>query len=409
MTHGRRAGQDESGGRGRIRRIAGGLLRVVRDGWLIIGITFLMFAGLEGSYRWQSRLRERLRDRAEQAESAGNRIAHPFEGEPWFGYNGPVEGGGRQFDAYRVWWPKPLGSRYLNIDSAGRRVTGPPLTRPARARVFMLGGSTMYGWNHIDSLTIPAMLRRNLDATGEAPVEVLNYAQTGYTLTQGLITLMLEIRRGNVPDAAVFFDGNNEIAPVWATGRPGSISNEDLAGEAWTLGRRGFREELFGLARHSRVLRRIRVALGEPAFVAPARPSPDACGEIGAEYRNLVKQGIAIGDAFGIDVVFYFQPILATSRKVRTAWEESVKGPPEYDELVRRCAAVSDSLLADEMGRHYVPLHGLFDADTASQFTDDWGHLTVHGNERVARVMAERLAPLLEARAGGRRGTDRNR
>ena len=382
---------DQPARRAVVRSVMSGL----RDGWLIIGITLALFTFLEVAYRAQSRIRGVSGGQSQEAVAG---VTHPHAGQPWFRFRRPETGDRRRFDPYRSWWPNALASRYVNVDSAGRRVTPQSHAGAPGLRIFTLGGSTMWGITHIDSLTIPAMLARELEHAELPSVEVLNYAQSTFTLTQNLITLMLELRRGNVPDAVVFLDGLNDIATAWASGRAGMITNEALAAQAFERGRRGFHGELLGLARHSALIRRVRIALGGPQWALPAAPSPEICAEIGAYYRNLVRQGVAIGEAFGIAVIFYFQPILGTSRKLLTPFEESVRGPPAFDELVRQCAAESDRQLADAVGRYYVPLHALFDADTASVYTDAWGHLTVYGNERVARTMAEKLVPILRSR-----------
>lgn len=254
----------------------------------------------------------------------------------------------------------------------------------------------MWGWTARDSGTIPAFLVRTLHERGVDDVAVENFAQISFNLTQGVITLLLEVRRGNIPDVAVFLDGANEIATAWAQGRAGASPNEHLAAEAYMLGRRTFSQELIGLGRHSRLVRRLRMALGEPAFASAPGATAELCNDIASYYANLVHSASAIGRHFGFEVVFFWQPVLATTGKPLTPFEQSLDVPAGYAELVRACAAQADSLLASS-AVHYEPLHAVFDSETASMYTDAVGHLTEQGNKIVALRIADMILPVLEA------------
>jgi len=377
----------------RLATVAKKLGRAVRNVWLLAGITLFLFIGMELAYRVQRQIR------AARWARSGTGAPHPHANEPWYGQSGgPREGGTVGFDPYRVYWGRWRRSQYLNVDSLGRRTT-PQSPRGERGRqLFLLGGSVMWGWAHIDSLTIGAFLARRLNEANLADVEIQNYAQSGYTLTQELITLMLEIRRGNVPDAVIFFHGGNDVGNAFAIGRAGASPNEALSAEAYRLGRRRFQEELIELPRHSRLIRALRSALGRDGSRTNQPATLELCDDIGAYYRQQVRMAQAIGRAFDIDMLFFFQPLLATSRKPLTKWEASHQAFDGYRAMQRRCAAVVDSLMALESTVPYEPLHDMFDRDTVDAFLDGFGHLTVYGNDRVSERLADAIIPRLRAR-----------
>jgi hypothetical protein len=89
--------------------------------------------------------------------------------------------------------------------------------------------------------------------------------------------------------------------------------------------------------------------------------------------------------------------MLATSRKPRSAWERSIlEWAPGYDRMMQRCTAMVDSVMTAHQSTTYVPLHALFDADTATVFVDNWGHTTEAANAVIASRIADIILPMLK-------------
>ena len=86
--------------------------------------------------------------------------------------------------------------------------------------MFFFGGSTTWGFANRDSTTRPALVARRLAGLGYDP-EVTNFAQQGWVSMQGFLTLVQELRAGNVPDVVIFWDGENDVPSAWRNGRPG--------------------------------------------------------------------------------------------------------------------------------------------------------------------------------------------
>ncbi len=371
------------GGR-RFRRTA-----LVRDAWLVAGVTFLLFLALEIAYRGQGAVR-----RARRAEAAA--AAHPDADQPWFVEVSTIATrAGGDFDPYRAWRPRPIASRWVNTDADGNRVTVQPASAGGRPRrIVTLGDSAMWGWSMPDSATIPSALARELRRRGFDDIEVINRAQPAYNLTQGVISLVTATANGDVPDLVVFLDGANEISTAWTTGRAGDIWNRAQAERAWQLGRRGFFEELGGLGRHSALVQRLRSALGAPDWRERARPSVEVCRNVAAHAAQMARAASATAREFGFDVAFFFQPIRATTRKRLTAQEPAGPDLEAYRTFARACTTATDQAMVTA-GVPYWPLHDLFDQDTTTVYTDDWGHLTSRGYANVANAIADAITPLL--------------
>ena len=379
-----------------LRRITG----LLRDAWLIAGLTLALLVCLEVAYRAQAGVRRMLR--GERRTVVELSPEHPNARETWWrdiytlrdsALSGPI-----RYDPFRGWWPLEHHSRAINVDANGLRQTiqatrtagVPGDSRPSRL-LYLFGGSVMWGWVVRDTFTIPSLVAAKLRERGYTDVEVVNLAQSMFDLAQGLATLNREVRMGRVPALAVFLDGNNEIAPPRQTGEVGRVLNEQLLAERFAR-TETFGRELLDVARHSELVRRLTLQ----ASVAQGG-TVDLCDTIAASYYRQVRAGAALGKAFGFRALFLWQPMLATSGKARTSWERSVTRDTTWNEMVRRCTrAVEAAFIADRSGA-FVSLTRVFDADTTNVFVDDFGHMTERANgvvaDAITELVARRLGP----------------
>jgi len=380
------------------RSAANRLLRGVRDGWLILGMALALFLGLEWMYRAQGALRRALGGRS--SVPTLDPAHHPYARQIWWPeLRAEVQRGRVRFDPYRGWWPEPQAARYVHVDSAGRRVTIQPSPSAAGSRrLLLLGGSAMWGYTARDSFTIPSQVARRL--AGAGAVEVVNLGQAAFTLTQEVTTLLLELRRGDVPDVVVFLDGNNEIATTFQSGSPGHVLNEAMFADRFR-GTGGVWGDALGTFRRSQLVDRLaRLVVRREAPSVPPSPA-QACPVLARHYRNLSRSVAALGREYGFAVIFLWQPLRATTRKPLTEWEGSIQSWPGYRDMLQRCTTAVDSAMRDRFEVTYVPLHQLFDRDTASVFLDEYGHVTESANGVIADRIVELVRPLLASR--GRR------
>jgi len=378
-----------SGARSAVHR----LLRGMRDGWLILGMALAIFLGLEWLYRAQGALRRALSDRS---DGTTQHPAHPYAHEAWWPeLQIAVQGSAVRYDPYRGWWLKPYTTRYVSVDSAGRRLTiqpRPPTT--GSRRLLLLGGSAMWGYTARDSFTIPAQVARRLAAGASDPVEVINLAQSGFTLTQDVTTLLLELRGGAFPDVVVFLDGNNEIATTFQSGSPGHILNEALLADRFR-GTGNLWGDVLAMFRRSQLVNRLARLVGRPEAGLAAPPPDQACPVIARHYRNLTRSVEALGREYGFTTLFLWQPLRATTRKSLTRWERSIQSLPPYRDMLQRCTAAVDTAMRNRRGLTYVPLHALFDRDTGSVFLDEYGHVTESANGVIADRIVQLVQPAL--------------
>lgn len=126
------------------------------------------------------------------------------------------------------WRAKRHDGAYIQIGDDGLRRTVRPTdaTGGLQKKVFLTGGSTMYGDRIPDEQTIPSCVWRAL--TYPEKFEITNFGQLGYVSTQQVMTIALECRAGNVPDVVVMYAGFNDALSTYQNVQAGLTMNEDL-------------------------------------------------------------------------------------------------------------------------------------------------------------------------------------
>jgi hypothetical protein len=359
-------------------------------GWTVVGLVLVGLVVVDGLYRIKLRIGGRSAD-APAASAAASR--HPYAGESWFKgwYAQPLIRAGIVYDPYRAFHKAPASARYVTVDSAGHRLTVQASeARGGNRTLFLLGGSTMWGYTARDSFTIPSLVSRELASRGIRDVDVVNLAQPGYNATQDVISLLLALRAGEVPAGAVFLTTHKDIYAAFQAGRAGGITSEGAYGAALDAPTPTFSSEVMAVARHSPLIDRL-VPAPRPASPYTTTPTAALCPDVAAQYRELARITEGLGREYGFPFVFLRQPMLASSNKPPSAFERALPRP-RYEPLYRQCMSAIDSTMRGVAAGRYVSLASIFDADTTTAFIDEYGYLT----ERAGGVVAKRIADLVE-------------
>jgi lysophospholipase L1-like esterase len=373
-----------------MRRLGQGL----RDGWLMVGVTLLFLVGLEVAYRAQSGVRHALTS----ARGPGP-VRGPYADSAWY----PAYL--KEYDAtFAMHW-KPFvyfrrpafAGQFINVDSVGHRPTVHP-TPPAgdTIRVFFFGGSTMWGSYLRDGATIPSVASQRLAATAPPGVtfDVTNFGESGYTFTQEVLELELQLRAGNVPDVVMFYDGMCDIGSAAQFGQVGVSQNESNRAREFELGRAVFGSET-GVGSDFRAVRAIagqisqRFQLFQRIFAMVARPgrptrTPEQLGpDVARIYAATADLVEPLSRAYGFKVLYVWQPLLSAAAKSPTPFEKTLLSQSEHDDYQQRVRTLHlvvtpllDSALKARVGPRFVNEVSLFAGDTISVFTDNQGHNT---------------------------------
>jgi len=298
--------------------------------------------------------------------------------------------------SYVYWRRAPFRGRYLNIDEQGlRRTWNPPTTGgEKRPRIFIFGGSTMWGTGARDDYTIASWLSRLLmERTGVAAT-VVNFGEGGYLSTQELIALEEELQRGSTPDVAVFLDGVNDVFAAFQNGVPGIPQNEANRMREFNIDQRIYREALLTWFKESAVF----ALLARPG-VAAATPQVDLdalSAKVTEHYAAFVTMIDRLARTYHFQALFFWQPVIFAKQQL-TPYEhdEATKQAflkPFYQNVYER---VRDRRAWEGRVRY---VGDLFAADAGPYFID-FCHLTESGNQRIAQTIVSDVAAALAAPA----------
>ena len=302
-------------------------------------------------------------------------------------------GAAQLYRPYVGWRTAPFVGKTLNVDEGGLRHT--PDTecgQPAAYKVFVLGGSAVWGWGSPDWGTLPAYLQDELAARREGPVCVLNLGENAFVSDQELVELVTRLRVGEKPDLVIFYDGVNDVLAAHETGRPGLHQNFRLIagrveGEQSPL--------LVWLQQLNTVQLAYRLTRGSGSHQVGRSPADTSvlAEEIVDSYLGLVDVVEGLAQAYGFDVLFFWQPYILLVGKPLTAEERAMVESPDmmlekepdlvnlFNETYRRMAT-----RARERER-LEDLSQVFNALELPLWIDTWGHVTPVGNQVVARTM----------------------
>jgi lysophospholipase L1-like esterase len=294
--------------------------------------------------------------------------------------------------SYVYWRRQPFHGRYVNIDERGLRDTwnSPNPAGQQRPRIFLFGGSTMWGTGARDEHTIASALSRQLAERGIAG-DVTNFGEGGYSSRQELIALETELQDGNVPELVVFLDGVNDVFAAFQNGAAGIPQNEGNRVREFNIDLRIYREALQNWVRNSAVY-----ALLVPPPVPQQPADPDSlAADVIAHYAAVATMVGRLGQSYGFRSLFFWQPVIFTKPQ-RTSYEQA-----QFDEqafLAPFYSNVYGRMRADAAASPAIHYLGDLFASDRQPYYIDFCHLTETGNDRIAAAMAGDVAAALEHR-----------
>jgi hypothetical protein len=266
-----------------------------------------------------------------------------------------------------------------------------------------------WGTGARDDFTIPSEVAKKLAGKG-VQADVTNFGESGYVTTQEVMTLVLEIRRGHVPDVVVFYDGVNDTFSAYQQRAAGLPQNEEnrvqelhlskpssLARRRWMT----LRESLDELAVVRFFAGTIKPAgtptPRTPAWVTPVGDDAMLAREVIRAYRANVEIVRLLAAQHHFQALFYWQPTIF-QKKRRSSYEEAARR--EQAALEPFLEKVYALVVADEAlsaGGRFRDLSALF-TDAGDPLFVDWCHVGETANALVAeRMTADILALRAEA------------
>jgi len=377
------------------KKFAGACGQIIKTSWLIIGVTLLLilfleltcamiyhlFLGKSGPVYYQ--YSESYKD---------NPWIHDYDQELFYSYN-------TSWRPYVYWRRPPFKGKYINIDEHCHRYTVPGEVSGGNAarrlKIFMFGGSTLWGEGVRDQFTIPSLLGKDL-AAHQVGAEITNFGEVAYVNTQELIELVLQLERGNIPDVVIFYDGYNDVYAALQNQVAGFTQFEWKRELEYNIStrynslRRVFLLNTLDRYYLGKIIKRLSNKLSyQKPFSQKSKTLKEDVVEV---YLNNLKIITALGKAYGFVPLFYWQPVIYTKNNL-TPFEKKFATEPLGD-LYCQAQAVMQAKSQEFGPYHFFDISGLF-ADANYSIYLDFCHVNEDANRIIARRIAADLLQII--------------
>jgi lysophospholipase L1-like esterase len=247
---------------------------------------------------------------------------------------------------------------------------------------------------------------------GIGDVTITNCGEIGHVFTQEALELLLQLRAGARPDVVAFLDGGNDVFSAVQAGRAGIPLLERTRARDFELGRQVHSWQTDFASEAGVALRLGRIALDRVQLLRRFRPqapppigppSDSLAAEVVRTYVGTVAWVEALALHYGFETFYAWEPMLFTTGKRLSAFEQALTRALERDPANRRLrevrrlvpARLAPAAEVVVPGR-FADLSRLLDRDSATAFVDE-GHTTEAASAEVAAELARRLAPFLRS------------
>jgi len=292
-----------------------------------------------------------------------------------------------RFEPYVHWKREPFEGTYLNVDENGHRVTVKPVLSDSAKKVFVFGGSTVWGTGVMDIHTIPSILQEELGPD----FDVYNYGEMGWVAAQEFNMLLSLLSKGEIPDIVIFYDGGNDsFASVYSPAIPRDPQNVRNHEEALKT------SYLYRMIQGSTLRKTLRRLTRNVNWDEVVRDSIDVNSmELINLYNHHIKQVQAIAEAYDFEVYFFWQPILLSQSRQMEEYElEFINKTSEVrldaEALIYEKAKEAFSSREEE-GVFFI---GDIFNEVEGPIYMDWIHVGEKGNRIIADEFIHRIPSL---------------
>jgi hypothetical protein len=378
-----------------------GFISRLGETWSIIGITFFLLILVEVFFKIYLSFSSSTDHRT---------MADCYQGADWVPgyYSEFAECNNSRWEPYVYWKRKPYDGEFIQVDEEGRRKTtkkSHPLSkRQSGLNIHFYGGSAMWGTGARDAYTIPSLAGNELIRHGINP-SLLNFGESGYVSSQEVTALISELKKGNIPDVVVFYDGVNDIFSAYQSGRAGIPQNESNRQKEFNAlkeKKKSLRAFLSSLKTLS-TIRFLTRKFGADQAIIPEGKVADLenlASQTAHHYNENIRLVNALAKEYGFYALFYWQPTLF-DKPYRSEYEQA-----ELDKamLIQPFSeAVNNLLFTDDLTYEkirFYNLSGVFNAVREPLFID-WCHVGENGNALISERMVRDMLPVIDSLKAG--------
>lgn len=368
------------------------LLSLLAQGWIILGITVLLL------FVSDQLLRQVLPAPAGDAPVDAALQAPPREqadavaADDWISQYWREHAASRytEWHSYVYWRRRAYAGELITVDANGFRRT-PHVQPRSERRIWLFGGSTVWGTGNRDSGTLAAQLEQiYLERAPELGVRVDNFGESGYVSRQSLTAFQSALNCPEEPaDLAIFLDGANDVYAALQSGTAGLPQNEDNRRREFNSSRQAGQLLRAWLLRLEGILR----LAGVSTATVNESELPTLAQAITNHYFSQMKQAQALAIRYNVELIYLWQPT-AFDRSPPRGDEAAIVGASSalHVQLQRLSTRQVSTLHQRAQLSPILPLADLpaiFDGSNDPVFFD-----FVHLSEAGQRILAEQLYQL---------------
>jgi hypothetical protein len=331
-------------------------------------------------------------------ETPGKRELAAYKSESWapaLAREEKESRDGYDYKPYTVWRSRPFHGQAVNIEEDGLRRTYHSHCQAKEFTIWLFGGSTMRGNGSPDWGTIPSQLAEMFEQAGQ-PACVRNFGEGAWVSTQEMTQLMLALKsETRKPNLVIFYDGANDTYVPYQSGKADVHMNFETIKNQFE-GQRSVRDGGFGYLLQTNTVQFIFSLVAKSAQHEGDRPVPnsDLEGLAKASVKNYfanmdVVEGLS--HQYGFNYAFFWQPVVYTSHKTLAGEEQQIRQSKKLRNLASWVPQMYDEVHGQQRP-HFYDLTNTFDQASESLFLD-WCHVTMTGNQLIARRIFEVIRP----------------
>lgn len=305
-----------------------------------------------------------------------------------------------EYKAYRGWGKNEFKGEYINIGPDGARKTWNPEDLKENARtVYVMGGSTTWGYGARDYYTVPSYISKLLNSTGYE-FRVYNYGEWAYSFTQSIYYLITLLRDGHRPDYVIFY-GGTDVYNSYQSGRVGLLQHAFIRGSTEDVS--NFQRIKSGLLNiikaHSmiyRELKKIKSKFEPPKeqFQEAAHNYDDArLKQLGMDTATYFEESHVLleklATAYNFKYVSVWPPVTFTEEKLLEA--EATTDERLHDQALKKIYGYVVADLNTKSISHFYNISDVLKDRTKPYYIDS-GHVIEEGN----KVVAEKIVSILK-------------
>lgn len=310
--------------------------------------------------------------------------------------------------------PKPLKTPHITINEQGiRKTTGNPATVTSQQiKIFIFGGSTVFGTNVTDDETIPSHIAKLLNANGPAH-QITNFGASAYNSSQELTSLLIQLKQGNVPDMVIFYDGINDFYSryLYTYTPTNRTMYEDIIriklGDIWRYHAQRSNQSLLDISYLAEGLRAlapriktvdytvtlIRSLKGEPKNDALIKfnNNESLSEDVTRVYAENVTMVQNLSKIYGFKTLFIWQPSIAT-KKLTGDETEVMNSKTEPARLYKEITGKVNGLMLPD----FYDASNIFSEEDSPVYLD-FAHVSPEANKAIAEHILPRIIEKLNA------------